>query len=264
MNSERNSIVTTRQAARDHQKVRVPTFGQLVVLYLNSGRAFSESMVAPRSTIFLSFTWSELKGTTTYFVPIPRKPPTDSTAKGTFSAGVTIRSSIVPTVSLASFTTVLPTTLDVRYPVASDAGSTFIRVTVCGAPCAKAGPLSDAARRAAPARDVIECIICSSFRSFDDGARNRSEAGCILSGALPRRDYFFCASFNPPRAFWLGVTECLADDFLMAPLAEPAMRSDAISRPYRGTPSIDNSRGRVVWSAAAQLAIDAARPMGEE
>src|ERR1035437_2692530 len=92
------------------------------VLYLKSERAFSESLVAPGSTIFLSFTWIiflsftwiALNGTTTYFVPMPRKPPTDRTAKGTFSLGVTIRSSIVPTVSLASLTTVLPTTLDVR------------------------------------------------------------------------------------------------------------------------------------------------------
>src|ERR1019366_8604315 len=83
------------------------------VLYLKSGRAFSESLVAPGSTIFLSFTWIALKGTTTYFVPMPRKPPTDRTANGSFSLGVTIRSSIVPTVSLASLTTVLPTTLDV-------------------------------------------------------------------------------------------------------------------------------------------------------
>ena len=52
--------------------------------------------------------------TTTYLVPMPRKPPTERTAKGNFSLGVTIRSSIVPTVSLASLTTVLPTTLDVR------------------------------------------------------------------------------------------------------------------------------------------------------
>src|SRR5271156_4726460 len=93
---------------------RLPDIDQPLVLYLNSGRAFSDSLVAPGSTIFLSITWKELKGTTTYFVPMPRKPPTESTAKGTFSPGVTIRSSIVPTVSFASLTTVLPTTLDVR------------------------------------------------------------------------------------------------------------------------------------------------------
>ena len=89
----------------------MPTIGQL--LYLNSGRLFSDFLVAP-STIFLSCTWRALKGTTTYFVPMPKNPPTDSTAKGHFSLAATIRSSIVPTVSLASLTTVLPTTLDVR------------------------------------------------------------------------------------------------------------------------------------------------------
>ena len=86
--------------------------GSGVVLELRKG--LQRVSVAPGSTICLFFTWSELKGTTTYFEPIPRKPPTDSTAKGTFSVGVTIRSSIVPTVSLASLTTVLPTTFDVR------------------------------------------------------------------------------------------------------------------------------------------------------
>jgi len=59
-----------------------PKFRQEPVLYLNSGRAFSESLVAPGSTICLSFTWSELNGTTTYFVPMPRKPPTDNTRRG--------------------------------------------------------------------------------------------------------------------------------------------------------------------------------------
>ena len=70
--------------------------------YLNGDRAFSESLVAPRSRIRLSFTSSALDGTTTYVVPMPRKPPTDSTAKGTLLVGVTIRSSTVPTASLAS------------------------------------------------------------------------------------------------------------------------------------------------------------------
>src|SRR4029077_6137110 len=96
------------------QLASAPNHGQFVVAYLNSGKLLSESLVAPRSTIFLSCTSSELKGTTTYFDPIPRKPPTDSTANGTFSVGVTMRSSIVPTVSLASLRTELPTTLEVR------------------------------------------------------------------------------------------------------------------------------------------------------
>src|SRR5271165_313400 len=89
-----------RHAVGSGGQARLPMIAQ--GLYLNSGRLFSESLVAPGSTIFLSFTTSELKGTTTYFVPMPRKPPTDSTAKGTVSLGVTIRSSIVPTASLAS------------------------------------------------------------------------------------------------------------------------------------------------------------------
>jgi hypothetical protein len=39
----------------------------------------------------------------TYLVPMLRKPATESTAKGTISLGVTIKSSIVPTVSFALF-----------------------------------------------------------------------------------------------------------------------------------------------------------------
>ena len=50
------------------------------VLYLKSGRAFRASFVPPGRTIFLSTTFSAVKGTTTYFVPKPRNPPTDSTA----------------------------------------------------------------------------------------------------------------------------------------------------------------------------------------
>ena len=50
------------------------------LLYLNSGSALSASLVAPGSTIFFSCICSELNGTTTYFVPIPRKPPTDNMA----------------------------------------------------------------------------------------------------------------------------------------------------------------------------------------
>lgn len=50
------------------------------VLYLNSGRAFKASLVAPGRTTLLSAIFSDEKGTTTYFVPIPRKPPTDRTA----------------------------------------------------------------------------------------------------------------------------------------------------------------------------------------
>ncbi len=45
--------------------------------------------------------------------------------------GVTIKSSIVPTFWSASFTTALPTTLEVLYPVARDVGSTRIKVIVC-------------------------------------------------------------------------------------------------------------------------------------
>src|SRR5580704_597722 len=43
--------------------------GEHQLLYLNSGSAFSASLVAPGSTIFLSCICSEPKGTTTYFVP---------------------------------------------------------------------------------------------------------------------------------------------------------------------------------------------------
>jgi hypothetical protein len=50
------------------------------LLYLNSGRAFRASFVPPGRTIFLSTIFRAVNGTTTYFVPIPRKPPTDSTA----------------------------------------------------------------------------------------------------------------------------------------------------------------------------------------
>jgi hypothetical protein len=50
------------------------------VLYLYDGRFFSESLVAPGRIILLSRTSIVLQGTTTYFVSIPRKPPTDSTA----------------------------------------------------------------------------------------------------------------------------------------------------------------------------------------
>jgi hypothetical protein len=48
--------------------------------YLKSGRAFSASLVPPGRTIFLSIIFRLVKGTTTYFVPRPRKPPTDRTA----------------------------------------------------------------------------------------------------------------------------------------------------------------------------------------
>ena len=48
--------------------------------YLNSGRAFRASLVPPGRTIFLSIIFRLIKGTTTYFVPRPRKPPTDRTA----------------------------------------------------------------------------------------------------------------------------------------------------------------------------------------
>ena len=48
--------------------------------YLNSGRAFRASLVPPGRTIFLSIILRLIKGTTTYFVPRPRKPPTDRTA----------------------------------------------------------------------------------------------------------------------------------------------------------------------------------------
>ena len=75
------------------------------------------------STIFLFCICSEPNETTTYFVPSPRKPPTDNTANGAFSFGVTIRSSIDPTVSLASLTTNEPTIFDERKPVATVWGS---------------------------------------------------------------------------------------------------------------------------------------------
>ena len=68
------------------------------LLYLNSGSAVSASLVAPGRTTFLSSMCSEPNGTTTYFVPSPRKPPTDNTANGAFSVGVTISLSIDPTV----------------------------------------------------------------------------------------------------------------------------------------------------------------------
>ena len=48
--------------------------------YLNSGSAFRASLVPPGRTIFLSIIFRLVKGTTTYFVPRPRKPPTDRTA----------------------------------------------------------------------------------------------------------------------------------------------------------------------------------------
>ena len=48
--------------------------------YLNSGSAFEASWVPPGRTIFLSTIFRLVKGTTTYFVPRPRKPPTDRTA----------------------------------------------------------------------------------------------------------------------------------------------------------------------------------------
>jgi hypothetical protein len=53
----------------------------------------------------------------TYFVPNPRKLPTDNTAYGAFSFGVTIRSSTDPTVSFASLTTEEPMTFEARKPV---------------------------------------------------------------------------------------------------------------------------------------------------
>ena len=48
--------------------------------YLNSGSAFRASWVPPGRTIFLSTIFRLVKGTTTYLVPRPRKPPTDRTA----------------------------------------------------------------------------------------------------------------------------------------------------------------------------------------
>ena len=59
--------------ARDKAK-----FNQLA--YLKSGSAFRASLVPPGRTIFLSTIFRLVKGTTTYFVPRPRKPPTDRTA----------------------------------------------------------------------------------------------------------------------------------------------------------------------------------------
>ena len=45
-----------RARRRQHKQPQLPTIGQLLVAYLNSGRLFSESLVAPGSIIRLSFT----------------------------------------------------------------------------------------------------------------------------------------------------------------------------------------------------------------
>jgi hypothetical protein len=58
--------------------------------------------------------------------------------------------------------------------VASDWGSTFIKDTVCGVPCARTGLPSPAARTAAPTIRVIKRVM---DRSFDlSGGASRSVA----------------------------------------------------------------------------------------
>ena len=56
------------------------------VLYLKSGRAFRASLVLLGRTIFLSTIFRAVNGTTTCFVPIPRNPLTDRTARGCLAA----------------------------------------------------------------------------------------------------------------------------------------------------------------------------------
>ena len=87
-NTERHSYEAVLALVREHYPDFAPTLAaekpsaRLTdqVLYLKSGRAFRASFVPPGRTIFLSTTFSAVKGTTTYFVPKPRNPPTDSTA----------------------------------------------------------------------------------------------------------------------------------------------------------------------------------------
>src|SRR5512132_1241733 len=89
------------------------------VAYLNSGSALSASFVPPGSITLLPAIWRLPNGTTTSRSPMPRKPPTDSTANRTLSLGSTRRSSTSPIFSLASLTTGLPTIFGERYPAAS-------------------------------------------------------------------------------------------------------------------------------------------------
>src|SRR5271166_592563 len=66
---------------------------------------------------------------------MPKKPPIEITANGCLPSGLTRRSSILPMVSPASLTTLLPTTLVERLVTATLASS-----TVCGVTCAPARP----------------------------------------------------------------------------------------------------------------------------
>lgn len=50
---------------------------QPLVLYLKSGRDVRASFVPPGRTILLSPIFSDVNGSATYFVPRPRKPPTE-------------------------------------------------------------------------------------------------------------------------------------------------------------------------------------------
>ena len=67
--------------------------------------------------------------------------------------------------------------------MASVAGSTFIRDSVCGAPCEKAGPLSAAAMTAAPA-SVIERIIVPSIHLISHANWKRLEPGSLRAQAF--------------------------------------------------------------------------------
>src|SRR5512132_142845 len=157
------------------------------VAYLNSGSALSASFVPPGSSTLLPVICSLLNGTTTKCSPMPRKPPTDSTANRTLSLGSTRRSSTSPIFSLASLTTGLPTIFDERYPAASFWTSTR-SITVCGAPCAQTGPANRAVLTiAAPATKDALFMTASSYPSLKP-ARQSPGLGSAVPRKLNKRD----------------------------------------------------------------------------